>query len=338
MTAPRMALPGGPPGAWARALRTGLGSANAAPVYLVLLVIFVVSWVIVGLAGGSFLTVENVTSVLVRSVALGIVSAGQTLVILAGSLDLSVAYVISVAAVVSSVIMNGDPGRIVIAVVVVLGIGVAVGLTNGLLVTKLRVNPFIATLGVALVLRGLLNAAFDNFAGKVAPQFETLGYGGIGPLPWSVILLVVTVLAVWWLLRSTPFGHHLYAVGGGEETARLSGVRSHRVIIGAHILCSLAAVLTGLFLVSRIRSGAPWIGPDGGYDLESIAAVVVGGTALTGGRGGVWGTLAGVLILAVLDNLFNQLQFNSFLKDVVRGVIIIAAVAIYAQRQRRMSR
>ena len=234
--------------------------------------------------------------------------------------------------------MNGDPSRMGIAVLAVLGIGVAVGLVNGLLVTKFRINAFIATLGVALILRGLLNAAFDNFAGKVAPEFEVLAYGSLGPIPWSLILLAATVLGVWFLLRSTRFGHHVYAVGGSEETARLSGVRSHRIIIGAHVICSLTAVLTGLFLVARIRAGAPWIGPDGGYDLEAIAAVVVGGTALAGGRGGVWGTLAGVFILAIIDNAFNALQLNSFVKDVVRGVIIIAAVAIYAQRERRAGR
>jgi ribose transport system permease protein len=328
----------GRPGNPIQGIRSTIAASNAAPIYLVLLVIFAVAWIVVSLAGQPFLTIDNLTSMLVRSVALGIVAAGQTVAILAGSLDLSVAYLISVAALVASLIMSGDPSKIGIAVLAVLGIGVAVGLVNGLLVTKLRINAFIATLGVGLILRGLLNAGFDNFAGKVAPDFEVLGYGSVGPIPLSVILLSVTVVGVWFLLRSTRFGHHVYAVGGSEETARLSGVRSHRIIIGAHILCSLTAVLTGLFLVARIRAGAPWIGPDGGYDLESIAAVVVGGTALAGGRGGVWGTLAGVLILAIIDNAFNALQINSFIKDVVRGVIIIAAVAIYAQRERRAGR
>ena len=188
---------------------------------------------------------------------------------------------------------------------------------------------------MALVLRGVLNSSFDNFAGAVPEQFQTLGYGAIGPVPLAVLLFAAVVLGAWVLLRSTRFGHHLYAVGGGEETARLSGVRSGRVLIGAHMLCSLTCVLTGLFIVSRLRAGAPWVGTDGNYDLESIAAVVLGGTALTGGRGGVLGTVAGVLILALLDNLFNQLEVNTFLKDVLRGVIIIAAVAVYALRTRR---
>ncbi len=314
----------------------GIAAAPAAPVYLVLVILFLISWVAVGIVGsGQFLTVQNVTSILVRSVALGVVAAGQTIVIIAGSLDLSVAYLVSVTAVMASFIMQGEADRMVLATGVVLFIGVVVGLVNGLIITKLRVNAFIATLGVGLILRGILNASFNNFAGRVPPEYQALGYDGLGPIPYSVVLLVVVVAATWYLLRYTRFGHHLYAVGGSQEVSRLSGVRSDRVVITAHILCSVAAVLTGIFLVSRLRAGAPWVGTDGAYDLESIAAVVLGGTALAGGKGGVLGTLAGVLILAVLDNAFNGLQINAFAKDVIRGVILIAAVALYVARARR---
>jgi ribose transport system permease protein len=312
--------------------RHRFGGSSAAPIYAVLAVMAIVSYVLIG---SRFLTPGNLLSIVERSVALGIVAAGQTVAILAGSLDLSVAYLISVTAVIASVVMNGDPDKMLLAVGVVAAIGVVVGLVNGAIITKLRVNAFIATLGVGLVLRGLLTATFDNFAGSVPVEFQTLGYGSVGPLPISVLMLVGFVALVWLLLRFTRFGHHVYAVGGSEETARLSGVRSHRVIIGVHVLVSLSAVLTGLFLASRLRAGAPWIGPAGGYDLESIAAVVVGGTALAGGRGGVMGTMAGVLILAVLDNVFNLLQVNAFYKDIIRGVIIVGAVAVYALRSRR---
>jgi ribose transport system permease protein len=231
--------------------------------------------------------------------------------------------------------MQGDPDRMLLGIAVVIAIGIAIGLANGLIITGLGVNPFIATLGMALVLRGILNSSFDNFAGAVPAEFQGLGYGSIGPVPYSVLLFLAVVLVAWFLLRHTRFGHHLYAVGGSEETARLSGVRSARALIGAHILCSLTCVLTGLFIVSRLRAGAPWVGPDGNYDLESIAAVVLGGTALSGGKGGVLGTVAGVLILSLLDNLFNQLEVNTYLKDVLRGVIIVAAVAAYSMRSYR---
>jgi ribose transport system permease protein len=290
----------------------------------------IVSWSIILATGGNL----NITNTLVRSVALGIVAVGQTFVILGGSLDLSVAYQISVTAVTASYIMDGDPGRIWLAVLAVIAIGVAIGLANGLIITQFHVNAFIATLGMSLILRGILNASFDNFAGAVPVQFQRLAYDQIGPVPISVLFFLALVFVGWFVLRYTRFGHHLYAVGASTDTARLSGVRSARVIILAHVLCSLTAVMTGLFLASRLRSGAPWVGPDGNYDLESIAAVVLGGTALAGGRGGVLGTFAGVLILALLDNLFNQMQLNTFLKDVVRGVIIVAAVAVYGLRRR----
>jgi ribose transport system permease protein len=296
--------------------------------------VVVVSAVLSAAQGENFFSGPNIRDMLVRSVALGIVAAGQTLVIVGGSLDLSVAYLISVSTIVAATAMGGDAASIPLGIGAVLAVGAGVGLINGLIITKLRVNAFIATLGTALIMRGLLDANFEGASGEVPREFGFLGYGSIGPVPISVIVLAAFVALVWFLLRSTRFGHQLYAVGGDEETARLSGVRTHRTLIEAHVLCSLSAAICGLFLASRLRAGDPLVGPNGGYDLESIAAVVVGGTALSGGTGGVIGTLGGVLILAVLDNLFNVLEVNAFLKDVLRGVIIIAAVALYALRRR----
>ncbi len=313
------------------AFRSGLGGSSTAQIYMILLLVLIVTWGMILATGGNL----NVTNTLVRSVALGIVAVGQTFVILGGSLDLSVAYQVSVTAVAASVLMDGDPGNIWWSVLAVLVIGALIGAVNGLVITAFHVKAFIATLGTSLILRGALNATFDNYAGAVPDAFRVLGYDSLLGIPWSVILLLAIVAFGWFILRYTRFGHHLYAVGESDETARLSGVRSGRTLVTAHILCSLTATITGLFIVSRLSAGAPWVGPDGNYDLESIAAVVLGGTALAGGRGGVLGTFAGVMILALLDNAFNQLQVNTFLKDVVRGAIIIAAVAAYAVRQRK---
>ena len=163
-------------------------------------------------------------------------------------------------------------------------------------------------------------------------SFEYFGYGTLGPIPVSIIILLLIVLIGWFILARTKFGSHLYGVGGNAEVARLSGVRTDRVLIGAHILCSMSAVLSGLFLVSQMRSGAPWVGPNGVYDLNSIATTVIGGTALSGGKGGVWGTLAGVLIFGVLSTAFNQLGVNPYLKNVFQGLIIVLAVGSYTLR------
>jgi len=306
------------------------------PVYFFLILIFLVTGIIdqITADGQMFTNPAIMLNIIVRSVALGIVAVGQTLVLIGASIDLSVAYTISITAVMSSYLMQGDSEKVPFALVGVFVIGALIGLTNGLVITKLKVNPFIATLGVSLVVKGIINATFTNFTGSVPQAFEWFGYGKIGPIPVSIFILLLVVTVGWLILARTKFGAHLYSVGGSAEVARLSGVRTDRVLIGAHILCSISAVLSGIFLVSLMRSGAPWIGPNGVYDLNSIATAVVGGTALSGGKGGVWGTLAGVLIFGVLATAFNQLGVNPYLKNVFQGVIIILAVASYTIRSK----
>ncbi len=316
-----------------RALR----SIRIPPVYIFLVVIFLIGGVLDQIfADGQIFTNRAImVNIIVRSVGLGIVAVGQTLVIVGASIDLSVAYTISITAVMSSYMMQGDPDNVPKALIGVFAIGALIGLFNGLVITKLGVSPFITTLGSSLIIAGIINATFSNYTGSVPQSFEFFGYGKLGPLPVSIIALLVVVIAGWLLLTRTTFGAHLYGVGGNAEVARLSGLRTDRVLIGAHVLCSLSAVLTGVFLVSQMRSGAPWVGPNGVYDLESIATTVIGGTALSGGRGGVWGTLAGVLIFGVLDTLFNQLGVNPYLKTILRGAIVVLAVASYTLRSKK---
>jgi ribose transport system permease protein len=311
-------------------------SVNIPPVYYFLIFVFLVSGLLdqIYSDGQIFHNPLIMLNIVVRSVALGIVAVGQTLVLVGASIDLSVAYTISITAVMSSYMMQGKTENVPLAIAGVLIIGIAIGLANGLIITKLRVNPFIATLGTSLIIRGLINATFSNYTGSVPAGFEYFGYGTIGLVPVSILILLLVVFVGWFLLARTKFGSHLYGVGGNSEVARLSGVRTDRVLIGAHIFCSLTAVLSGIFLVSQMRSGAPWVGPNGFYDLNSIAVAVIGGTALSGGKGGVWGTLAGVLIFGVLSTAFNQLGVNPYLKIVFQGLIIILAVASYTIRSK----
>jgi ribose transport system permease protein len=309
---------------------------RAAPVPLLLLLGSLALDIIVALWTGqkSQLDLEGWVGLSQRMVGLGIVAVGQTFVILCGSIDLSVANLISVGAVAASYIMQGNNAMMVPAVAAVLAISAGVGVINGLIIAKLNVNPLIATLGVGLILQGALSASFTNFAGSVPESFQVLAYGAAGIVPISVIGLFVLALIGWWVLRATRFGAHLYAVGGNADGARLAGVRTDLVIVKAHVICSVLAGITGLYLASRLRSGAPWVGRDGVYDLESIAVVVIGGTLLAGGRGGVWGTLAGVLLFATLDASFNMLGVPAFPKLILRGAIVIFAVAAYAIRSK----
>ena len=317
-------------------VRKQMRALKVPPVFYMLVAVFITAVILDQIFGrGQLIDPTILRNIVVRSVALGIVAIGQTFVMIAASIDLSVAYMISVTAVMASFIMQGDPSRVPMAIAVVFAIGAVVGLVNGLIITKFKVNAFIATLGTSLILNGGLTASFSNFTGSVPESFQTLGYGTIGTIPISIFVLLGIAVVAGFILQNTKFGAHLYGIGGDESVARLSGLRTDRVIIIAHVFCSMTAVLTGLFVVSRLRSGAPWIGPDGVYDLESIAATVVGGTALSGGRGGVAGTIAGVLIFGILDTLFNQVGLDTFLKSVLRGSIIILAVASYTIRSRR---
>jgi ribose transport system permease protein len=306
------------------------------PVFL-LLAAFAI-YIAIALATGQaqYLTLGNLEGLLGRSIALGITAIGQTFAILIASIDLSVANLISVSAVLASFIMSGDPGMIIPAVLVVLLVGTVVGVANGLIITQLEVNPLIATLGMALLLQGLLSASFNNFAGAVPEEFQAFAYGEVAGLSVSLAFLLLLTLAAWIVLRFTRFGSNIYSVGGNADAARLAGVKTKRTIIFAHVICSLCASIAGLYLASRLRSGAPWIGRDGVYDLESIAVVVIGGTALAGGRGGVWGTLVGVMIFSLIDSIFNLSGVDAFAKQILRGVVIVAAVALYAARSKRI--
>ena len=302
-------------------------------VYIALLAVLLLSAILVATVGRNLLSPGSVRDILTGMSVLGFVAIGQTLVILGGSLDLSVPYVVSLTSLIAAQTMNDQAGMIVPGVLFALAVAAVIGLVNGLIVTVLRVHGFVATLGVGLILKGYLDTNYKGTAGSVPWNFQLFGATGLGPVPVSTILMLALAAAVAFLLARSRFGHHLYAVGGGPEVARLSGVRTQLPLITAHIVCSVFAGIAGLLLASRLGVGSPTVGTQGGYDLLSIAAVVLGGTLLAGGRGTIWGTIGGVAIFAVLDNLMSVLQVNPFVKDVVRGIVIVAAVAIYSRRR-----
>lgn len=291
-------------------------------------------FVVVALATGEIaqLSGQGIAGLLQRMVALGLVALGQTFVILVGSIDLSVAALISAVAVLASHVMQGDPAMLLPAVLLCLGLSAAVGFVNGALVAFGGINPLIATLGTGLIIQGVLAASFGALQGVVAREFQVIAYGGVLGIPYSVLLLASLSLAAGFVLKRTLFGARIYAVGGNLEGARLAGIRTERVILSAHMVASFFAGAAGLYLAARLQSGTPWIGRDGIYDLESIAVTVIGGTILAGGKGGVAGTLAGALLFASLDAGFNMLGIDAFLKQVLRGAIVIAAVAVHAVR------
>lgn len=302
-------------------------------VLVVLALSLVVGAVLTGLEGRNFLSSGNVSAILTGTSILGFIAIGQTLVILVGSLDLSVPFVVSLTSVLAAGHMAGDPANVVPAVVIALGVAALVGLVNGLVVSLLKVHGFIATLGMGLVISGYLGTNYQGSHGSAPRSFRLIGATQVGPVPLSTLIMLGCALLAILMLRRTRLGHQIYAVGGNPEVARLSGIRTSVPVVAAHVLCSVLAAMAGLLLLARLSVGSPTIGSQGDYDLMSIAAVVLGGTLLAGGKGNVVGTLAGVAIFAVLDNVMGVMQVNPFLKDVIRGLVIIVAVAVYARRE-----
>lgn len=322
-----------------RRSRTGIPAlprlSTTSLVYLALAAIVLVAAALVAARGHNLFAASNVVDMLTRSSVLGFVAIGQTLVIICRSLDLSVGYVVALSSLVAATTMAGDPSRIPLGVGAVLLVAAAVGLANGLAITKLKVNAFITTLGMGLIIKGYLDTLYQGPAGDVPDQFQVFGYMRIGFLPLSTALMIAVAVLGILLLRKTRVGYHMYAVGGNAEVARMSGIRTDRTIIAAHVFCSLTAGLAGLLLAARFGTGSGERVYRSGYELDSIAAVVLGGTNLLGGWGGVAGTIGGVLILAVMDSVFNLLAVDPFFKDVLRGTVVIAAVALYARHQLR---
>lgn len=276
-----------------------------------------------------FFRPANVLNVLRQASAIGILSIGQTIVILVGGIDLSVASVMQFAGVTVAEVTRGSNTLVPLVLPMVLASGAAIGLINGWLVTKRRVQPFIATLFVGLLVTGLrLWVTKATPSGLLPPAVRTFGRGGLGPIPFAVLLFLLSSVAVGLMLHRTTLGRRIYAVGGNARAAQMSGIRVDRVIIGCYVLCGVLAAVAGVVLVGYLGYADQQIGL--GYDLNSIAAVVVGGAVLGGGVGTISGTVAGVLLMTALLNMVLILNLRVEYQLVIRGGIILAAVAFYS--------
>jgi ribose transport system permease protein len=284
------------------------------------------------LTADRFLTERNIFNVLRQAAFLGVAAIGQTLVILSGGIDLSVGSLAKLALLVSALVMNGQPALLWPAIGITLLLGALIGWLHAFLVNRFNVAPFIVTLGTYSILRGVAFAITTTPIGRATPGLLTLYDLKVGPVPVLVIGFALLLGAVIFMLRNTPFGRYIYAVGGNEQVARLSGVPVPRVRTGVYMLCSMLAAVTGLLYLSRMGIGDPVVGD--GLELQTITAVILGGTSLFGGRGGVIGTLGGVLLLGLTNNLLVVLRVNQWIQDLIEGLIIVGAVALYKQKGR----
>lgn len=297
------------------------------------LVLLAAVFIWLSLATPAFLTVTNLLNILNQNAPLAIVATAGTLVIISGGFDLSTGSIFGVASVVAAwLAINVDP---VLGLASAPVIGAALGLVNGAIITAFRVHSFLATLATSLVYRGAALLISGGFLISVAhlESFRILGRERVGAVNIAVLVLVAWFVLLWVLLNRSRFGRFVFAVGGNEEAALLSGVQVGRVKVLAFMLSGIAAGIAGAITVSRIASGQPQAGE--GVELQAIAAIILGGTSIYGGAGAIWRSMAGVYLLALIANGFNILNANPFLKDLTTGVIIIAAVALSAARRRR---
>ncbi|WP_235844333.1 ABC transporter permease [Crenobacter intestini] len=288
----------------------------------------IVLCVVLAVMSDNFLTVGNLLNVMRQVSINALIAFGMTFVILSGGIDLSVGAILALSGAVTAGLMASgtDP---VLATFAGLACGTLMGAFNGLAITKGRLAPFIVTLATMTIFRGLalVYTGGRPVTGLNSDFFFMLGNGYLGALvPMPVITMFIAFGVLWFILKRTAFGRHVYAVGGNEEASRISGVRVDRVKIMIYATSGFLAALAGLILTSRLNSAQPTAGT--GYELDAIAAVVLGGTSLAGGRGWIVGTLIGALLIGVLNNGLNLLEVSSFYQQVIKGAVILLAVLL----------
>jgi ribose/xylose/arabinose/galactoside ABC-type transport system permease subunit len=262
----------------------------------------------------------------------GMASAAQFFVVVGGGIDLSIGYVATISGMAAAVIMNGHDHAILFAVLASLGIGLLVGLINGVLVNFFRIAPFIATFGMYFILQGIAYTWSVNPVGQAAPSFYGLYTDTWLHVPVLLLLVAGFWIVCWYVARQTSFGKHLYAVGGEREAARLAGVRTTRVSIASYVACSVIGAFAGLLELSQTGVAAPDLGAT--LLLTTVTAVVIGGVSLFGGEGSVIGVLGGALVLGFLNQLFDTLQVSALYQQLIQGLIILSVLGIYRQRTR----
>jgi ribose transport system permease protein len=283
-----------------------------------------------------FLTFGNIASIGANMAFIGLMAAAGTPLIIAGGLDLSVAAVAGMAGVVVA-LLSARGINIWIASLAALVVGGAIGCGNGLLVTRAGLNAFIATLGTMSIITGCSLVLTGGLSQPLnATDFSYIGSGTVLGVPFPLLLMVVVFVLFWWVMARTPFGRRIYAVGGNPDASRLLGIPVERVQLTLYIVSGVAGALGGIVLASMLGAAAP--DAAGQNLLTVVAAIILGGTSLFGGRGSVWGTLLAVLILGTLNNGLTLLNVSSFWQEVTRGSVLLLAVGLDQVRVRFQTR
>jgi ribose transport system permease protein len=299
-----------------------------------LLIILAIMWAVLAFMSPYFFTVDNLFEITLQMAVIAIIAAGETFVILSAGIDLSVGAVFACAAVVGGIVFV-NTGSLILSILATLAVGALLGLTNGLLITKIRVPAFIATLGMMGVARGaalIISNGIPIYG--LDERYRFIGQGKVFdviPVPTIIVLVVYAICYL--ILNHSRFGRFVYAIGSNAEAARLSGINVTAVTIAIYAICGLLSGLASTIEAGRLATVQPAGG--NGYELLAIGAVVVGGTSLFGGEGSIIATLIGALMVTTIRNGLNILGVNAFWQYVVNGLVIIAAVAVDQYRRRQ---
>jgi len=275
----------------------------------------------------TFLTINNQLNI-VRQVSInGIMAIGMTFVIITGGIDLSVGSMLAYASIVACRFAHPGEYPIIVPIVIALVIGSFLGSINGIIIAKGKVAPFIATLGMMTVARGLTQLFNGGRPiNNLSDTFNFIGGGSVGGIPLPVIIFVCVIALGWFLLHHTRFGRYVYAIGGNETTAKISGINVNKIYILVYTLMGLLSALSGIVLSARVETATVIAGT--GYELDAIAAVIIGGTSAAGGKGTIFGTIIGVLIMGVLSNGLDLIGVSSYYQQIIKGIIIVGAVLL----------
>jgi ribose/xylose/arabinose/galactoside ABC-type transport system permease subunit len=311
---------------------TSAGSVGRAATKYAPLLVLSVLLIIGTLVHPGFWALDNIRNILTQNSAVALVAFGMTLVIIAGVFDLSVGAIFAAGAVVFASLSNTM--NLTVAAVLSIGVGLLAGAFNGVVVTRFRVNSFIGTIATAAIFSGLVYVASDSApVQSSADGFDELGLGRIAGMPWPVLIMGVVFVVLALILNRTILGRYVFASGGNAEAARLTGVPVAAVQIFCLVVVGALSALAGVVTASQLGVGQPTLGAN--IALDAFAIVVIGGTSVYGGRGALWRTATGVLILAVLTNIFNALAWDTTRQSVAKGAVLLAAVALDSARNAR---
>lgn len=292
----------------------------------------VLLFLIFALTSDIFVSSKNLLNITRQVSVNALIAIGMTFVIITGGIDLSVGSVIAFAGIISSSLMVDANLPVWLAIVAGILVGSVTGLINGLLITYLRMPAFITTMGTMTMLRGLGYIYTQGYPIYNLPKsFKQIGQGHLGSIPIATIILLVVAIIAYILLRRTVFGRHIYALGGNMEASRLMGIHVNAIQLAAYVLCGTITGIAAIVLTSRLGSGMPTSGD--GYELDAIAAAVIGGAAMAGGSGTIAGTILGALLLGVLSNGLSLLDVDSYVMQVISGAVVIIAVLIDEMRR-----